>query len=585
MDSERIRELVYKSYSSKPSYMEIMPGVPEDYRRIETLGQLLEINYKYISVDEQMKRNLVAKRRSKRNPYPGIIGYDDVIAATDRAILAGHDIIYIGKIGQAKTKLAETIARNLLSPIPAIKGCIIHDIPTTLLPAEELARLLSGSDPEHTSLEFHICNECEYKIRDEGLDTRIEWVDGMSRYRYVLATPDISIKDLVGQIDATKVAKGATLYSIESYSPGQLLQARHGILCIDELPVLDPRKQVVLLSVLQEGKFTTGSYPVIFKPYVRVIATANPVDYTHASKIIEPLVDRFESHIVTHYPYTLRDEMAIMVQEAKVDYTSSIILPIFMLKLVARITHLAREHPDVNKEKGVSVRMSIHSLELLISEAMRVRALYNDAIAAVPRPSDIYAIVPAAKFELSELEDSSENRRRVLEQMMEESLKQTSIEYIMDITQEQLASIREEFKGRSLIISQTSPWSDGGGSGSSSSNSSNSSNERGDGYNDDDGSGGIEANHENAYSIQLARFKTLLSLIDNVMLKVEKEHIEFMEYLKRHGIDTTLLEIGENSSYRIGELKASIFELVLEGLRHMRPPVLDRRERGVYVAT
>ncbi len=561
MDSKRIRELVYKSYSSKPSYIEIMPGVPEDYKRIETLGQLLEINYKYVSVDEQMRRNLIAKRREKKNPYPGIIGYDDVIAATDRAILAGHDIIYIGKIGQAKTKLAEIIARNLLSPIPAIKGCIIHDIPVTLPPAEELARLLSGNDPEHTSLEFHICNECEYKIRDEGLDTRIEWVDGMSRYRYVLATPDISIKDLVGQIDATKVAKGATLYSIESYSPGQLLQARHGILCIDELPVLDPRKQVVLLSVLQEGKFTTGSYPVIFKPYVRVIATANPIDYTHASKIIEPLVDRFESHIVTHYPYTLRDEMAIMVQEAKVYNTSSILLPIFMLKLLARITHLAREHPDVNKEKGVSVRMSIHSLELLISEAVRVRALYNH-IAAVPRPSDIYAIVPAAKFELSELEDSSENRRRVLEQIMEESLKQTSVEYMVDITQEQLASIREEFKGRSLIVSQTSLWS-------------YSNSYEGDGY---------QGSNGDAYSIQLARFKALLSLIDSVMLKVEKEHVEFMEHLRRHGIETSLLEIGENGSERIGELKASILELVLEGLRHLRPPVLDRRERGVYVA-
>ncbi|MEO9364867.1 MULTISPECIES: AAA family ATPase [Candidatus Nitrosocaldus] len=569
MDSERIRELVYKSYSSKPSYVEVMPGVPEDYKRIETLGQLLEVNYKYISVDEQMRRNLIEKRRSMKNPYPGIIGYDDVIAATDRAILAGHDILYIGKIGQAKTKLAETIARNLLSPIPAVKGCIIHDIPT-LLPADELARLLAGYEPEHMTLEFHICNECEYRIRDDGLDTRIEWIDGMSRYRYVLATPDISIKDLVGQIDAAKIAKGATLYSIASYSPGQLLQARHGILCIDELPVLDPRKQVVLLSVLQEGKFTTGSYPVIFKPYVRVIATANPVDYTHASKIIEPLVDRFESHIVTHYPYTIRDEMAIMVQEAKVDHSySSVVLPIFMLKMIARITHLAREHPDVNKEKGVSVRMSIHALELLISEAMRVRALYNDGVAAVPRPSDMHAIVPAAKFELSELEDSSENRRRVLEQIMDESLKQTSLEYVMDLTQEQLASIREEFKGRSITVAQTTLWGDG--------------NSRRD--------GGIHNNHDEVYSIQLAKFRVLPALIDSIMLKVEREHVEFMEYLRRHGIDTRLLEIGEGGSSNssgsdsVGEIKASIFELVLEGLRHMRPPVLDRREKGVYVAT
>jgi magnesium chelatase subunit I len=131
--------------------------------------------------------------------------------------------------------------------------------------------------------------ECEDIIRSNKLETKIDWVSGADRYKYILSTPDISVKDLVGQIDAIKIAKkGVELYNIESYSAGQLLQARHGILCIDELPVLDPRKQVSLLSVLQEGKFTTGTYPIVFKPDVRIIATANPIDYTHSGKIIEP---------------------------------------------------------------------------------------------------------------------------------------------------------------------------------------------------------------------------------------------------------------------------------------------------------
>ncbi|MFQ5920609.1 MAG: AAA family ATPase, partial [Nitrososphaerales archaeon] len=397
--AEAIKETVHRSYTLPPKYSEIAPGVPEDYKQIQTVGQLLELSYKHAGIEQQMRENLVGKRKRDEDPYQGIIGYDeDVIPATDRAILAGHDMIYIGEIGQAKTKLAETIARSLLSPVPAIKGCVIHDIPTSL-PEEQMAALLLGEDLVHTSPEFYVCNECERKIREDKLDTGIEWISGIDRYRYVLATPDISIKDLVGQIDAIKIAKkGVEIYSIESYSPGQLLQSRHGILCIDELPVLDPRKQVALLSVLQEGKFTTGAYPVIFKPQSRIIATANPIDYTHAGKIIEPLFDRLRSHIDTHYPTTVEQEMAIMVQEARMN-DGKALLPIFMLKTVARITHMAREHPDVNKEKGVSVRMSIHGLELLVGEAFRTRAAYYD-VPAIPRPCDIYSIHQASKFEL-----------------------------------------------------------------------------------------------------------------------------------------------------------------------------------------
>ena len=146
-----------------------------------------------------------------------------------------------------------------------------------------------------------------------------------------------------------------------------MLLARHGVFCIDELPVLDPRKQVALLSVLQEGIYTTGSYPVIFKPDTRIISTANPIDYTHSGKIIEPLYDRLKSHIITRYPKKVYDEMMIMVQEANISNIRNIVLPIFILRTLAEITMIARGHPEINHEKGVSVRMSIHSLEILIS--------------------------------------------------------------------------------------------------------------------------------------------------------------------------------------------------------------------------
>jgi magnesium chelatase subunit I len=310
LGSNKIKDIVHSAYNLDPKYTQIMAGVPEDYKEIKTLGDLLEIRYKHVPIEDQMRTNLIMKMKNNEYPYKGIIGYDeDVIPAVNRAILSGHDILFVGQIGQAKTKIAESIAKNLLSMIPVVTGSITNDVPISI-PEEQLLNLLIDSGGlSHSYPEFTISKESEDIISNNKLDTKIDWVKGEDRYRYILATPDISVKDLVGQIDAIKIAKsGLQLYDIESYSPGQLLQARHGILCIDELPVLDPRKQVALLSVLQEGKFTTGSYPVIFKPDAKIIATANPIDYTHSGKVIEPLFDRLRSHIDTHYPTSINNE-------------------------------------------------------------------------------------------------------------------------------------------------------------------------------------------------------------------------------------------------------------------------------------
>ena len=185
------------------------------------------------------------------------------------------------------------------------------------MPYTHLVDLLNGNPIDKILPEFYVSKDCEEIIKNNGLDTRIKWLDGKQRLQDTyLATPDISVKDLVGQIDVVKIIKkGIEVFDIDSYSPGYLLQARYGILCLDELPVLDPRKQVTLLSVLQEGRFTTGAYPVFFKPDVKIIATANPIDYTHSGKIIEPLADWLKSRIETHYPNTIDDETLILVQE------------------------------------------------------------------------------------------------------------------------------------------------------------------------------------------------------------------------------------------------------------------------------
>ena len=428
--------IVSQSYSSSPKYTEIKAGLPEDYKDIKTLGDLLAINYKIVGVKEQLRRNLISVINSGKIKYPGIIGFDDdVVPALDRALLSCHDIFLIGQIGQAKTKIVETISKNLLSPIPIIKNSITNDCPIDL-PENDLVSLLNDEDTSNSSPKFFVSPESADKIRENKLETKIEWIEGKDRYKYVLATPDISVKDLVGYIDAVKVAKkGIEMYKIDSYSPGQLMQAKHGIFCIDELPVLDPRKQVALLSVLQEGRFTTGSYPVIFEPKTTFFATANPIDYTHSGKVIEPLYDRLKSHIHTHYPKSIENEMLIILQEGKI--SKSFIIST-LLRTLALIVQNARKSPEINQERGVSVRLGIHGLELLVGESERTRAL-SHKINAVPRFSDMYCLNQVAKFELVERDDTIENREKIFNKIIEESMKQISLEFL----KEQEASLFE----------------------------------------------------------------------------------------------------------------------------------------------
>ncbi|MDE1862075.1 MAG: AAA family ATPase [Thaumarchaeota archaeon] len=542
--AQDFENLVNRSYDADPKYSEIMAGVPEDYREIKTLGALLEINYKVIGAKEQLRRNLASKIRSNTTRYPGIIGFDDdVVPALDRAILSRHDMMLVGQIGQAKTRIAQTIAETLLSPMPVVRGSITNDCPMDL-PASHLALLLGDKEPLMSSPTFYMESASMNKIRNSGLDTPVDWVEGRDRFKYVLATPDISVKDLVGQIDAIKVTKkGTELYEMESYSPGQLMQAKHGLFCIDELPVLDTRKQVALLSVLQEGRFTTGSYPVTFEPKTVFVATANPIDYTHAGKIIEPLYDRLRSHIRTHYPKTLDDEMLIAAQESRMPIS---FIPVFMLKVLVRVVQKARQSKEINQDKGVSVRMSVHGLELLVGEAERTRALSHKLL-PLPRPSDIGCIGQCAKFELAELDDTEENREKTLASLIEESIKETSLEYLKGVGQEVYEAIRKEFEGKNFLVSQAIV-----------------------------GTNSMAASYEN----QLKDFKSLSGVVEGIYQKALSEQDRFVEVAKHHGIPLESLIFSQAAG---SELRAAALELTLDGLCFTEPRILARQE-GAYVA-
>jgi magnesium chelatase subunit I len=435
----------------------------------------------------------------------------------------------------------QIIAENLLSPMPIIQHSITNDCPMDL-PKKQLIALLEEDDST-TNTKFFVSPESEDKIRENKLETPIRWIDGQDRYKYLLATPDISVKDLVGYIDAIKVAKkGVEMYKIDSYSPGQLMQAKHGIFCIDELPVLDPRKQVALLSVLQEGRFTTGSYPVIFEPKTAFFATANPIDYTHSGKVIEPLYDRLKSHIHTHYPKTIEDEMMIILQEAKL---SKSLISASLLKTLAMVTQKMRNSTQINQEKGVSVRLGIHGLELLVGEAERTRAL-SKKILSVPRISDTHCLTQVIKFELSELDDTIKNREKIFNELLNESIKETCLEYLEDVDNTLLESIKQEFVEKTFQVSQNFIWKNG----------------------------------QTSYSNQLEKFSNLKNLVDSKIETVKSSQNILKQQVEHYKINTQNVELLEKLE---DELRSALVEIILEGLCWTTPKILDKNEAG-YVS-
>ena len=359
-------------------------------KRPQTVGALRKSNYQVLPVREEMRNNLITKIRAEEILFPGIVGFENtVIPQIENAILAGQDIILLGERGQAKSRIIRSLTALLDDAIPKIAACEINDNPY---------------DP--------ICQVCRNKVAEMGDKTPLEWIPRDDRYSEKLATPDISIADLIGEIDPIKVAEGHYLSDELVIHYGLVPRTNRGIFCINELPDLAERIQVGLFNLMEERDVQIKGYRVRLPLDVFVVSTANPEDYTNRGRIVTPLKDRYGSQIHTHYPLDPRDEIAIMDQErTKFPEEDKLLIPDFMKEIVAEISTQARLSSEINQRSGVSVRVSISNFETLLGNAVR-RAIRNGEKWTCPRVSDLSFIVAsfAGKIELETFEEGRESR-------------------------------------------------------------------------------------------------------------------------------------------------------------------------------
>jgi magnesium chelatase subunit I len=349
---------------------------------ILTLGELRQRRGAGTPVRQEIRDNLVRKLRAGEKLFPGIIGYDDtVIPQLVNAILSRHNFILLGLRGQAKSRILRGLIDLLDEQIPVVPGCEIHDDP--LAP---------------------ICGACRARVATEGDRLPIGWLPREARFVEKLATPDVTIADMVGDIDPIKAAQaGLNLADELTMHYGLLPRANRGIFAINELPDLAGKIQVGLFNILQEGDVQIKGYPIRLKLDVMLVFTANPEDYTARGKIITPLKDRIGSEIRTHYPATRLNAIAITTQEAWTDRPGAlkVQIPTYVREVVEEVAFQARADRKIDKRSGVSQRLPITTLELIVSNAER-RALANGEKLIVPRVTDLYAALPSitGKFEL-----------------------------------------------------------------------------------------------------------------------------------------------------------------------------------------
>src|SRR5881227_1681082 len=347
----------------------------------KTLSELKQQGYRVRPVKDEMRANLLDKLRRGERIFPGIVGYDEtVIPQIVNAVLSRHNIILLGLRGQAKSRIIRQLAALLDPSIPVIAGSEINDDP--FRPISAYGR---------------------QTIEREGEHTAVAWVERDARFVEKLATPDVTIADIIGDVDPIKAARGGHLLSDElTIHYGLLPRANRGIFAINELPDLAGKIQVGLFNIMQEGDVQVKGYPVRLNLDVALVFTANPEDYTARGKIITPLKDRIGSEIVTHYPYTVELGAAITRQEAWLARNGRPLkLPDFVAELIERVAFEAREDKRVDRRSGVSQRLPISVLENVVSNAER-RTVTTKEKTVVPRISDIYAALPAitGKLEL-----------------------------------------------------------------------------------------------------------------------------------------------------------------------------------------
>ncbi|CAN5627323.1 sigma 54-interacting transcriptional regulator [soil metagenome] len=395
--------------------------------RPRTLGELVAAGYQRRSVKEELRVNLLRRLNSEEPTFPGIVGYNDTVAPQiENAILAGHDICFLGERGQAKSRLARLLGGLLDEVIPVVAGSELNDDP--LSPVSPTAR---------------------DRVALEGDATPIEWLPRSLRYTEKLATPDITIADLIGEVDPVKVAEGRYLADEKTIHYGLIPRANRGIFTINELPDLAERIQVGLLNILEERDVQVRGYTLRLPLDLFVVASANPEDYTSRGRIITPLKDRLGSQIRTHYPRTIADEIAIMRQERTRfadDSWPDVEVPQFMLELVAEVSQLARRSPEISQRSGVSVRVSVANLEILIASALK-RAVRLGENSAAPRISDLSAMVAttAGKIELESVGDEMVEER-VVDRLLNRAVHDVFARHV-DLDGEEIGELVDAFDG------------------------------------------------------------------------------------------------------------------------------------------
>jgi magnesium chelatase subunit I len=356
-----------------------------------TLGELRASGWVSRPVKQEVRQNAIARISAGEPIVEGVVGFDDtVLPQLENALLAAHDVIFLGERGQAKTRMIRSIVNLLDEWMPVVAGSEINDDPTA--PISHHARVL---------------------VAERGDETPIEWVHRERRFGEKLATPDTSIADLIGEVDPIKVAEGRYLSDELTIHYGLVPRTNRGIFAINELPDLAERIQVGLLNVLEERDVQIRGYKIRLPLDLMLFASANPEDYTNRGRIITPLKDRFGAQIRTHYPLDVDIEMDVVEQEAVVDAPDGlrVEVPDYMTEIVAAISQQARRSPHVNQRSGVSVRMSVANYETLVANATR-RAVRNAEDEVVPRVSDLDALVPSTsgKIEFETVDDGREEQ-------------------------------------------------------------------------------------------------------------------------------------------------------------------------------
>ena len=370
------------------------------------------------SVKDELRENLICKLERRETLFPGIVGYEDTVAPqVVNAVLSRHNFILLGLRGQAKTKLIRMLVTLLDEYVPYIAGCEIHDHP--LAP---------------------ICKPCRELVREQGDATPIAWLSREERYVEKLATPDVTIADMIGDIDPIKAARtGENISSELTVHYGLLPRANRGIFAINELPDLAGKIQVGLFNIMQEGDVQIKGYPVRLPLDLLLVFTANPEDYTARGKIITPLKDRIGSEVRTHYPVTVEEGIAITAQEAWTARDGyQLHLPKYVQQVIERVAFAAREDKKVDKRSGVSQRLPISATENVVSNAER-RAIRNQEKTVVPRISDVYAALPAitGKLEL-EYEGEMKGADHVSRELIRTAIAKTFDDYFSGVDMRQI---------------------------------------------------------------------------------------------------------------------------------------------------